>query len=103
MGTDLLITVNAPYPDQEAAMRSMASAECFSGVRPDVVSDQTSDNPAVAAPISTKDGHDGTVESGAAMALAGGSSGGAGVGAVGVATVQTVLKSFVILDWSLFC
>eukprot|EP00903_Cladosiphon_okamuranus_P006551 g6399.t1 len=29
VGTDLLITVNVPYPDEEAAARSMASAECF--------------------------------------------------------------------------
>ena len=29
MGTDLLITVNVPYPDEDAAARSEASAECF--------------------------------------------------------------------------
>eukprot|EP00752_Nemacystus_decipiens_P003955 g3621.t1 len=29
VGTDLLITVNVPYPDEDAAARSMASAECF--------------------------------------------------------------------------
>lgn len=29
MGTDLLITVNVPYPDEDAAATSAASAECF--------------------------------------------------------------------------
>ncbi|CAM9762846.1 unnamed protein product [Pylaiella littoralis] len=29
VGTDLLITANVPYPDEVAAARSMASAECF--------------------------------------------------------------------------
>lgn len=29
MGTDLLITVNVPYPDEDAAASPKASAECF--------------------------------------------------------------------------
>lgn len=29
VGTDVLITVNVPYPDEDAAAKSMANAECF--------------------------------------------------------------------------
>lgn len=77
VGTDLLITVNVPYPDEESAASSMSGVDCF--VSGDAAS--TSSQQEQTSPVGADDG--------------------VGVD-VGVVALQTVLRSFAILDWSLF-
>lgn len=77
VGTDLLITVNVPYPDEETAANSAFGVHCFfSGDAPSP-SEQQQDP-------STSGQSDGLCVD------------------VGVVALRTVLKSFAILDWSLF-
>lgn len=130
VGTDLLITVNAPYPDDETAAASMADAETFSSERPVVEQSHTPEGesePDSGKPVveqaPTPEG-----ESEPNEALAGQDEGGvddkvgvapkglpqaaeAGIGgrrrsvegSAGVSALRSLLRSFKILDWSLFC
>lgn len=123
MATDLLITVNVPYFDEESAEQSMASAECFTdAVQPDDASssetpgttDTTSGDPETAkesaeaggGPLSTEGDEASLQNDTASSNVSRQSPEGAGRledSTLGVVSLKILLQSFVILDWSLFC
>lgn len=97
VSTDLLVTVNVPYPDESSAANSSGNAMCFVEEDPEHREEGDSSQ----------------------MNAAGGSSGARGgperapgsepkvdvedkPGRLAISTLRTLLKSFAILDWSLF-
>lgn len=132
MDSDLLITVNVPYPDECSAANSSATAECFTGSQSkkafmpgELRNLQTSPDgcdkaPVVGVAIDTEDDDecvahgDVVVEEGgtvgesseevlAKLSKASTDTGEIVEGSEGVAALQSILRSFAILDWSLFC
>ncbi|CAM9751997.1 unnamed protein product [Laminaria digitata] len=114
VGTDILITVNAPYPDEDTAATSMADADTFTADRPPIVeqthTSQRGNGPgeeALAAEVEggAEDGVGVAPEGLPEVAEAGGVGGrrGSVQGSAGVSALRSLLRSFKILDWSLFC
>lgn len=130
--SDILITVNVPYPDEGSAANSSASAECFTGPQSQntcmqgepgglQASPEGCDGAPVAEVAIGKDsGEECVADRDVAAEEAGrggeGSekvlappekvsrdAGGIVEGSGGVDVLQSVLRSFGILDWSLFC
>lgn len=118
VATDLLMTVNVPYFDEESAEQSMASAECFTGtVQPDDAS--SSETPGTTDTISgDPEAKKESVEEGEGPPPTEGdkaslqnvsrqSPDDAGSrledSNLGIVSLNILLQSFVILDWSLFC
>ena len=126
VSTDLLITVNVPYHDEESAAQSMASAECFTGaVKPGDVTtlgkQVTMHFDTLTAEAASEAGHSsitegdeksvreedggqetsGVSEDGPSAPHAA-TARGCGEGISAVAALQILLRSFTILDWSLF-
>lgn len=130
--SDILITVNVPYPDEGSAANSSASAECFTGPQSqntcmpgEPVGLQASPEGCDGAPVvevaMDKDAGEECVVDRDVAAEEGGrgregsekvlvqpekvsrDAGGTVEGSGGVDVLQSVLRSFDILDWSLFC
>ena len=96
-----------PYPDDEAAATSMADADTFTPDRPVVQQAQTSkgqDGPDDALAAEDEGGADGVGFAPKGVPEAGGGGRQESVaGSAGVYALRSLLMSFKILDWSLFC
>lgn len=102
VGTDLLITVNVPYPTEEATATSMASADTFTAAdRP--VDEQAQTSPGGSGPDEALAAEDEGGVDAVGVPLKGLPEAVSVEGRAGVPALRSLLRSFKILDWSLFC